>query len=120
MKLSDIFLTKEKKKVKNKPQQPQAPQQAQQQQQPQQQNQQQFQPQTPNKSQPPTVYPRSFNDVQDIIDMLKSHIDVTVNMVELNDQTFQRVLDLLTGAAYALGAKIARVDRDIYTIVFIY
>ena len=58
--------------------------------------------------------PRSFADVEEIIDRLKDKLSVIVYMTELSASTAMRVTDILSGAIYALGGGMAEIDKDIY------
>ena len=59
-------------------------------------------------------HPRSFADVEEIIDRLKDKLIVIVYMNELSAGTASRVKDILSGAIYALGGGMAELERDIY------
>lgn len=59
-------------------------------------------------------HPRSFADVEEIIDRFKDKLSVIVYLNELSADTSARVLDILSGAIYALGGGIAKIERDIY------
>ncbi|HIZ03211.1 MAG TPA: cell division protein SepF [Candidatus Borkfalkia avistercoris] len=58
--------------------------------------------------------PRSFADVEEIIDRLKDKLTVIVYMNELSAPTALRVTDILSGAIYALGGGMAELEKDIY------
>ena len=60
--------------------------------------------------------PRSFDDVAGIIDCLLDNKPALVFLTEVRDTTAQRVLDILSGAAYALYAKICEVGEETYLI----
>ncbi len=59
-------------------------------------------------------HPHSFADVEEIIDRLKDKLTVIVYLNELSDGTATRVLDMLSGAIYALDGGIAKLEKDIY------
>lgn len=59
-------------------------------------------------------HPRSFADVEEIIDRLKDKLIVIVYLSELSAPTALRVKDILSGAIYALGGGMAELERDIY------
>ena len=61
-------------------------------------------------------HPISYEDTQNIIDNLKSHKPVIVNMEELEVECAQRILDFLAGAVYALNATIYKVARGIFVV----
>ena len=58
--------------------------------------------------------PRSFADVEEIIDRLKDKLTVIVYLNELNGATAQRVTDILSGAIYALGGGMAELQKDMF------
>ncbi len=59
-------------------------------------------------------HPRSFADVEEIIDRLKDKLTVIVYVNELSAATAMRVTDILSGAIYALGGGMAELEKDIY------
>ena len=59
-------------------------------------------------------HPRSFADVEEIIDRLKDGLTVIVYLQELNGETALRVTDILSGAVYALGGGMAQLQKDMY------
>lgn len=58
--------------------------------------------------------PRSFEDVEEIIDRLKEKMTVIVYVNELNPATAMRVTDILSGAIYALDGGMAELEKDMY------
>ncbi len=67
------------------------------------------------KESPLTVCrPHSFKDVENIIDILKTGKQVMLQTESLQNQTKFRVLDLLSGAIYALGGGVYEVKEDTY------
>lgn len=61
-------------------------------------------------------YPRSFEDVSDIIDSLIMGKPAIVNLKEIKETTAQRVLDILCGAVYALKGGLCELETNIYVI----
>ena len=59
-------------------------------------------------------HPRSFADVEEIIDRLRERQSVIVYLNEVNGATAQRVTDMLSGAIYALGGGMAPLQKDMY------
>ncbi len=59
-------------------------------------------------------HPRSFADVEEIIDRLKDKLTVIVYLQELSDGTAGRVVDILSGAIYALGGGVAQLQKDMF------
>ena len=58
--------------------------------------------------------PRSFSDVEEIIDNLKENKPVIVYLNELKDDTAKRVLDILSGAIYALSGGMCELENNMY------
>ncbi len=59
-------------------------------------------------------YPASFDDVGTIIDKLCSGKPAIVHLNELSDATAQRVIDLLSGAVYAINGNMSELEKDVY------
>ena len=59
-------------------------------------------------------HPRSFADVEEIIDRLKDNLTVIVYLNELSANTAARVTDILSGAIYALGGGMAQLQKDMF------
>lgn len=59
-------------------------------------------------------HPRSFADVEEIVDRLRERQSVIVYLNEVNAATAQRVTDMLSGAIYALGGGMAPLQKDMY------
>ncbi len=60
--------------------------------------------------------PSSFDDVSRIIDFLLLNKPAVVNMEAVSDDTIQRVMDILSGACYALHGDISEISKNIYLI----
>ena len=58
-----------------------------------------------NETLPVPVKPKSFNDVYSLLNQLKLGQAVAVDLSELKEATAIRVLDILSGATYALGGE---------------
>ncbi|MBQ3220306.1 MAG: cell division protein SepF [Clostridia bacterium] len=58
--------------------------------------------------------PRSFDDVAKIIDTLLSGRPAIVHLLEVRETTAQRVVDLLSGAVYAINGGVSELQKDIY------
>lgn len=58
--------------------------------------------------------PRSFDDVAAIIDCLMGGKPAIVYLTEVRDTTAQRVLDILSGAAYALYGNVGEIGDETY------
>lgn len=58
--------------------------------------------------------PRSYADVEEIIDRLKDKLTVIVYLNELSANTAERVKDILSGAIYALGGGMAQLQKDMF------
>lgn len=62
-------------------------------------------PEGKNETLPTPVKPKSFNDVYNLLNQLKLGQAVAVDCSELKESTAIRVLDILSGATYALGGE---------------
>lgn len=61
-----------------------------------------------------TFKPTSFEDVAEIIDNLLEGKPVIVNLTEVRENTAQRVVDLLSGAIYAINGNLCELQKDVY------
>ena len=66
-------------------------------------------------SAPVSVFsPTAYSDVEKIIDTLKSGKNTIVHLTELKTETAVRVLDMLSGAIYALGGGVYEMGKNIF------
>lgn len=62
-----------------------------------------------------TVFtPKSFDDVQKIIDEMRNGLTIMVHLTALKTETAIRVLDLLSGAIYALGGGVYEMQKNTF------
>lgn len=61
-----------------------------------------------------TFKPTSFEDVAEIIDRLLDGSPAIVNLSEVRENTAQRVVDLLSGAIYAINGNLCELQKDVY------
>ena len=67
------------------------------------------------KKSPVAVYhPRSFDDVEHIIDSLRLTQPAIVYLNEVKEETAQRTLDMLCGAIYALRGGVYEIEKGIF------
>jgi cell division inhibitor SepF len=59
-------------------------------------------------------HPRSFDDVQKIIETLKANRPAIVYLNTLKKDDAQRALDMLSGAIFALDGGVMPIEKDIY------
>ncbi len=59
-------------------------------------------------------YPRSFDDVAKIIDALLVGEPVVVDASDLEENTAQRVIDLMSGAIYAIDGNMCEIEKEVY------
>ena len=62
------------------------------------------------------VNPSDFGEAAEIADSLKSRQAVLMNLEMADDVTARRMIDFLSGVAYALGGKIMRVSGQAYIV----
>ncbi len=68
-----------------------------------------------DKKGPVAVFsPSAFDDVESIIDALKVGKNAVVHLTELKTETAIRVLDMLSGAIYALGGGVYEMGKNIF------
>lgn len=68
-----------------------------------------------DKKGPVAVFsPTAFDDVENIIDALKVGKNAVVHLTELKTETAIRVLDMLSGAIYALGGGVYEMGKNIF------
>lgn len=60
--------------------------------------------------------PKSYADVQTLIDHLKRHEPAIVDFAEVDNDSGQRILDFLSGAIYALGGSMQRISGTIFLL----
>ncbi|MBQ9514377.1 MAG: cell division protein SepF [Clostridia bacterium] len=65
-----------------------------------------------NKTNPVSVFkPQKYSDVELIIDALKEGKNAVVHLNGLKHETAQRIIDMLSGALYALGGGIYELEQ---------
>ena len=70
---------------------------------------------TPRPSSNVAVYsPTSFKEVEDIIAHLRDNKPAIVYLNEIKESTAQRVLDLLSGAIFALKGGLYEIQKNIF------
>ncbi len=67
---------------------------------------------------PLVIFPNSYEDLDKIIKMLETGHNVIINVHNLNDKMKYRILDFLTGFAYAKEIKKEKLDNWIYLFSF--
>ncbi len=68
-----------------------------------------------NKKGPVAVFsPTSYDDVEKIIDAIKAGKTAIVHLTELKTETAIRVLDMLSGAIYALDGGVYEMEKNIF------
>lgn len=62
------------------------------------------------------VRPEQFDEAAEIADSLRARQAVLMNLEMTETETARRLLDFLSGAAYALGGRVMRVSAQAYII----
>lgn len=71
--------------------------------------------QTEKKVNPITVFvPKSFAEVETIIDSLRSGRPAVVHLDQVKTDAAVRILDMLSGAIYALGGGVYEMGKNIF------
>lgn len=60
--------------------------------------------------------PTSFDDSQEICDLLKQEHAIIVNLEQVDRELAQKMMDFISGAIYALDAKIHQISGSIFCI----
>lgn len=60
--------------------------------------------------------PKRYDDVSKIIDALKEGKTPVVHLTDLKNETALRVLDMLSGAVYALGGGIYEMEKNVFLL----
>lgn len=60
--------------------------------------------------------PSSYDDVEKLIDYLKSKQPAIINLDGASPDTAQRVLDFMSGAIYALNGSVVRISGNIFLL----
>ena len=60
--------------------------------------------------------PKTADDVQTLIDFLKTKESAIINLDNVDDEISQRVLDFVSGAIYALNGSVHRVAGNIFLL----
>lgn len=64
----------------------------------------------------PFVAPKTFEEASKIADDLRNRKTVVMNLEACDPETARRLLDFLSGVAYAIGGKVNRVSTRTYMI----
>ncbi len=68
-----------------------------------------------DKTGPVSVFtPTSYSDVETIIDAIKDGKNAVVHLNELKNDTAVRVLDMLSGAIYALNGGVYEMGKNVF------
>lgn len=62
------------------------------------------------------VSPREFDEAVEIADNLRSRRAVLMNLEACDSETSRRLLDFMSGVAYALGGKVTRVSSKAFIV----
>lgn len=60
--------------------------------------------------------PKTFEDIQGVIDNLKMHRALIVDLSRLNSDSVQRVMDYINGAIYAIDGSIQRINPAVFLL----
>ena len=68
-----------------------------------------------HKSGPVTIFdPKSYEDVQKMIDALKDNKNIIVHLEKIKKESALRIIDMLSGAIYALGGGVYEMEENIF------
>lgn len=60
--------------------------------------------------------PQTSDDVQTLIDFLKTHESAIINLDNIDPDVSQRMLDFVSGAIYALNGSVHRISGNIFLL----
>ncbi|MBR2989184.1 MAG: cell division protein SepF [Clostridia bacterium] len=60
--------------------------------------------------------PKNADDVQTVIDFLKTRESAIVNLDDVDPAVSQRILDFVSGAVYALNGRVNRIKGNIFLL----
>ena len=67
------------------------------------------------KTGPVTIFdPKSYEDVQKMIDALKENKNIIVHLEKIKKESALRIIDMLSGAVYALGGGVYEMEENIF------
>lgn len=70
-----------------------------------------------NQNAPVSVFfPSSYDEVASIIDVLKTGKNAIVHLDKLKTETTIQILNILSGAVYALGGGLYEIEKNVYMI----
>lgn len=70
----------------------------------------------PVTAKPHVVVPRSFNQAQEVADLVKSSVPVIMNLQEADRDLSRRLIDFASGLCYGLGGSMERVANAVYLL----
>lgn len=70
----------------------------------------------PVTAKPHVVVPRSFNEAQEVADLVKSNAPVIMNLQEADRDLSRRLIDFASGLCYGLGGSMERVANSVYLL----
>lgn len=70
----------------------------------------------PVTAKPHVVVPRSFNQAQEVADLIKGSAPVIMNLQEADRDLSRRLIDFASGLCYGLGGSMERVANSVYLL----
>ena len=70
----------------------------------------------PVTAKPHVVVPRSFNEAQEVADLIKGSAPVIMNLQEADRDLSRRLIDFASGLCYGLGGTMERVANSVYLL----
>lgn len=70
----------------------------------------------PVTAKPHVVVPQSFNEAQEVADLIKSNAPVIMNLQEADRDLSRRLIDFASGLCYGLGGSMERVANSVYLL----
>ena len=70
----------------------------------------------PVTAKPHVVVPRSFNEAQEVADLIKGSAPVIMNLQEADKDLSRRLIDFASGLCYGLGGAMEKVANSVYLL----
>ena len=70
----------------------------------------------PVTAKPHVVVPRSFNEAQEVADLIKGSAPVIMNLQEADRDLSRRLIDFASGLCYGVGGSMERVANSVYLL----
>ena len=63
------------------------------------------------------IEPKTFDECPKLVDSLKSHKPVIINLENIENDTARKIFDFLSGATYALNGNVQKIAQNIFVFL---